>query len=143
MKFDSSERDNLPTEKLASCFLIRGTIKIIMAYHKYERLTFQNKYGTLIVEPFGEVVDVCKIHSKDTSPELWFEMETAEKIALITENWHVQLCGPFPIIIPAMMYLIAHTACDKAFRVKIVTLEYIGPDNPRAEIAQWSPRNPF
>ena len=72
--------------------------------------------------------------SKDTPSELWFDMDTAGKIALITENWHVQLCSRYPVVTPVMMYLIAHTACDKAFRVKIETLEYIGPDNPQTEI---------
>ena len=101
-----------------------------MAYHKCETLTFKNKYGTLVIEPVGEVVYVRDIHGKDTPKELWFDMDTAEKIALITENWHVQLC----IHSLKEVYLIAHTACEKAFRVKIVTLEYIGPANPMAEI---------
>ena len=105
-----------------------------MAYHQYGRLTFRNKNGTLTVEPVTEVMDVRNIHSKDVPAGLWFDKQTAEQIALITENWHVQLGGPYPIVKPIMMWLIAHTACDKAFLVKIVTLEYIGPADPMTEI---------
>lgn len=52
---------------------------------------FSNKYGSLKVVFVGERQEVSKIKSAEFPEDVFFDMETAEKIALITNNRRMQI----------------------------------------------------
>lgn len=61
--------------------------------------TYANEFGEVVLEPITRYMPVSEI-SKEKVPEIeeaLFSMETAEIIALITENKMIQISLPFPI----------------------------------------------
>jgi hypothetical protein len=96
-------------------------------YHRFGRVTFRNRYGTLVVEPVTQVLSVQDIHGSDIPDEHKFDGPTAEQIALLTENDHTQIAFQ-TWTADARGYLIVHTSCAEAFVVRIETLDYVGPD---------------
>ena len=54
------------------------------------KIQYENKYGTLELEPL-EYRHVSTVLHATTPDDLKFDFETAERIALITENRHIQL----------------------------------------------------
>ena len=101
-----------------------------MSYYTLGTQQFQNEYGTLVVEPITGVMNVRDIYGKDVPDEFKFSLEVAEQIALITENKHVQtaLTNEPRRENCHRGYLCLHTSSSTAFVVKIVTLEYVGPN---------------
>ena len=113
-----------------------------MSYYTLGVQRFQNKYGTLVVEPITGDMNVRDIHGKDVPDEFKFTLEVAEQIALITDNWHVQMALTMGSSeAKCQGYLCLHTSCSTAFVVKITTLEYIGP-NAKEEIERVAQREP-
>lgn len=96
-----------------------------------EKLSYQNKYGYLEFE-VGEYQDVRTIHSKNLDTSLFFEIETAEHIALITENRGIQLSVTWD---HKKMFLIHHKASDIAAVCKITKIEFNSNFNAREILA--------
>jgi len=92
--------------------------------------TFQNKFGTLVVEPYGEFENIADIHGKNLPDDVKFDLETAEKIVLITDNYKIQIGIVFPIA-----YMMVHVSPSVVQVVKIRSIEYVG-GVPKEEIEQ-------
>jgi len=55
------------------------------------RYKYENRYGVLEVEPIEEHHKVSEILGKNIEERFFFDLETSEKIALITDNKDIQL----------------------------------------------------
>jgi hypothetical protein len=94
---------------------------------------WSNRYGTLEVEPVGEVQAVSGIRGTDVDDDLKFDVDTAEKIVLITENRRCQIA--VSSVRGNGSYLLVHTSCSMAAVVKIVSLEFTDGVVPQEAIA--------
>lgn len=56
---------------------------------------YSNKYGTLVVEPITEVMSVRDVRLKNIPMNARFDLDTAEKVVLITENRRIPNSGSF------------------------------------------------
>ena len=95
-----------------------------------------NQYGSLKLEIIGEYQDVSGIHSRNLNKELFFDIETAEKIALITENRGIQLSvfsGDH-----SKMFVVHHATSSSAAVCKLVELKFKEEINARDEIERLS-----
>jgi hypothetical protein len=52
---------------------------------------FSNKYGSFELEIIGEFTNVSNIKSNEISLDCFFDIDVAEKIALISENKSIQI----------------------------------------------------
>lgn len=93
------------------------------------RLNFQNRYGQLTLVLVTDVRHVRDIHGKDVDAAHKFGLETAEKIALVTDNRGIQLGG----LGAHDCYVVVHETPDTAAVARIETLTYTGGD-PAQEI---------
>lgn len=93
------------------------------------RLNFQNQYGQLTLALVDSLRNVRNIHGKDIDPAHKFGLETAEKIALVTDNRGIQLGG----LGAHDCYVVVHETPDTAAVARIESLTYIG-QNPAQEI---------
>lgn len=93
------------------------------------RLNFQNRYGQLTLVLVTDVRNVRDIHGKDVDPAHKFGLETAEKIALVTDNRGIQLGG----LGAHDCYVVVHETPDTAAVARIESLTYVG-QNPAQEI---------
>ena len=104
-----------------------------------ENLVYQNKYGRLELQP-GEYQNVSDIHSKDLDEDVFFGIDEAEKIALITENKNIQLAFAYPELKKA--FVLHHKSFDAAAVCRVVSLEFTGGVNPQEEIERLRPKGP-
>lgn len=93
------------------------------------RLDFQNRYGQLRLVLVDGVRNVRDIHGKDVDPAHKFGLETAEKIALVTDNRGIQLGG----FGAHDCYVVVHETPNTAAVARIESLTYVG-QNPKQEI---------
>ena len=98
-------------------------------------IRYENRYGTLDLEPL-EYGHVSKAQHSNTPDELKFDTDTAEKIALITENRHIQLVPPWPITKPVRWFVAHHSSPSICATCRIVSLVFTSKVNPREEIAR-------
>ena len=94
---------------------------------------YENKYGRLefkIVAPYQKV---STINSKDIDDSLFFTIDDAEKIALITENRHIQIVFCYPNLKKA--YLLHHSSCSVCAPCKIISLDFDNNIDARAVLA--------
>lgn len=95
--------------------------------------TFHNRYGTLVVETITAPMHVRDVHGKDLPDDCKFSLETAEQIALITENDHTQLAFE-SMTKDAKAYLSVHLSESTVVVVRVKSLEYTGKVEAREEI---------
>lgn len=98
---------------------------------------FENKFGSLQVSLVTDFMSVGKI-SRDM-PEVsgnLFDMETAEKIALITENKSVQLCMCYPL--NGLGYMVYHRNGREAAVCKIDSILYSFDVSPAEQIERMA-----
>lgn len=98
---------------------------------------FENKFGSLQVSLVTDFMSVGKI-SRDM-PEVsgnMFDMETAEKIALITENKNVQLCMCYPL--NGLGYMVYHRNGKEAAVCKIDSILYSCDVSPAEQIERMA-----
>jgi hypothetical protein len=95
-------------------------------------LTYKNKYGYLEFEVIENYRDISTIHSKDLQDNLFFEIEVAEHIALITENRDIQLSVTYD---PKKMFLIHHQSSSVAAVCRITKIEFNSDFNAREILA--------
>lgn len=84
-------------------------------------IKYQNEFGNLELET-TDFVEVKTIHSKNI--QSFIDLETAEKIALITDNEDTQVCFSFPDYKKA--FVIYYQNNHIASVCKIKSLNYIG-----------------
>lgn len=95
-------------------------------------LDFQNRYGRLSLSLVSDVRAVKDIHGKDIDDCHKFAIDTAEKIALITDNRGIQIC-PTKGDAGWLCYVVAHETPSTAAIARIEAIEYLG-GNPAQEI---------
>lgn len=99
---------------------------------------FQNRYGRLEVEPVTPLLQVRNIRGVDYPDDIKFDLETAERIVLITENRRSQIAFQ-EWTQNGRAYMIVHTSPSEGYIVRIVSLDYTGP-NAQEEIERLRPR---
>jgi len=95
---------------------------------------WSNRYGTLVVEPVTEVGPVAGIRGANIDDEVKFDLDTAGKIVLVTDNRRCQVSGEFRG--GGRLYLIVHTSCSTAAVVRVVSLDFAEGVVPGDEIAR-------
>lgn len=100
--------------------------------------TYSNKYGTLVVEPITEVMPVKEVRLANFPDDAKFDLDTAERVVLITENRRSQ-------IVVASVHqpvgLVVHESPSTCWIARIVSLDYTGP-NPQQAIEDERRRTP-
>jgi len=102
-------------------------------------ITYHNEYGILELIP-SDYVDISTILVATTPDEFKFDLETAEKIALISENARIQLTFGYPNLKDAIV--VHHTGPRTAAVCRIHRLEFTSGVNPREEIELHAKREP-
>lgn len=93
---------------------------------------FENRFGSVSFRPIAEVTHVKNIRGADLDARCMFDVETAEKIALITENRRIQIC-PYKGADGWRCYVVLHESESTAAVAEIEGLNYTG-GVPAAEI---------
>lgn len=86
---------------------------------------FQNKFGAVRFRPIADVQPVRDIRGANLDPRCMFDIETAEKIALITDNRGIQLCS-FKSADGWRCYVVLHATSSTAAVAEIESLTYAG-----------------
>lgn len=102
------------------------------------KITYQNKYGFLEFEVIEAYREVATIHSKDLQQDVFFEIDDAEKIALITENKGIQLSVNQG---HTKMFLIHHKTSNIAAVCRVIKIDFNSKFNAR-EILE-TPSKPY
>jgi hypothetical protein len=90
---------------------------------------YSNRFGTAEVTPvtpFMPVSSIRKTHPQ--AQENTFDLTTAEKIALITENRGIQLCPHFPI--DGLAYLVLHDSPSMAAICRVNIEDFVCASSP-------------
>jgi len=95
-------------------------------------IEYINKYGSLIIEPIEDYKKVSEISSKNYDSNLFFDIEYAEKIALITGNEKIQCSCVFPAM--NKMFLIHHLTGSMGAVCQIIKLEFTSNVNAEKEL---------
>lgn len=85
-------------------------------------LTYQNKYGKVILEIVGPYQDIRTMRVKDQCPSSYFTLNEAEQIALITGNKNLQIAFEFPYHKNACVF--HHISSGLAALCKVVSIEF-------------------
>lgn len=93
-------------------------------------IKYKNNYGQLELELVSEYIPVSTIKGSNISDSLKFSLETAEQIALITENRKIQICIP----LDWKVYVIIHNSPSTAAIAKIKSLDFIADITPAEEL---------
>jgi hypothetical protein len=96
-------------------------------------ITFANKYGQVELKPVTAYMPVNQINSKMLPSGCTFSIDTAEQIALITDNKHLQMS-----FIPGNMrvcYIMHHDSASVAAVCEVSSLIFVGT-NATEEIAR-------
>ena len=98
-----------------------------------ELINFKNEFGTLSVSLVTDFLAVRDINRniKSVSDNL-FDMETAEKIALITGNKRIQLVMCYPL--NGQCYMVYHQGSSLAAVCKIESMDFHCDRAPAAQI---------
>jgi translation elongation factor EF-Ts len=103
-----------------------------------EKIVYNSKYGHLEFELVENYHKVGEISSKNYDKDLFFSIEVAEQIALITENHNIQCGAVFPEGMKfsdiSQMYLIHHQSGSMGAVCKITNLEFTSEVTPMKEI---------
>lgn len=86
---------------------------------------FSNKFGAVAFRPLSEPRTIAGIRGADLDPACTFDIETAEKIALITENRRVQI-APFKTANGWRCYVFLHETANTGAVAEIESLAYVG-----------------
>lgn len=106
---------------------------------------YANEFGEVVLEPITRYMPISEI-SKENVPEVeeaLFSMETAEKIALITENKMIQIALPYPIRSDERAaYLVKHSSTRRAAvcRVHIKSFQTPGNVSAQEQIESMAPK---
>lgn len=95
-------------------------------------ITFTNRYGFLTLETTGEFMPVSSIVGAELPDQVKFTLETAEEVALISENKGIQICFEMPLTGKA--YVLVHKTQSTAAVAKIKRLRYTASDPACGEL---------
>lgn len=98
---------------------------------------YKNKYGSLELEVVSNYQDVSKIRSKDQDPSLFFSIDQAEQIALITGNRGIQLCVTQD---HKQMFVIHHQSSGVAAVCRVTKIEFAPGINATKELENPHPQ---
>jgi hypothetical protein len=105
-----------------------------------EVIPYKNRYGTVELEIMTESYPVSAIRSTMVPEEYMIDIDTAEAVALITENRHLQMSSKDL----RKYYILFHNNASSVQIVRIKSLSLIEGVNPRQEIATLNRgRNPL
>jgi hypothetical protein len=95
-----------------------------------QTISYQNNYGTLVLEPVSEYRSVDGIRS-DIVPEnsRFYGIDVAEKVALITENRRIQIAFQMPLTRNSFGYILHHDSPNTCAICRISSMEYVGGDS--------------
>jgi len=103
---------------------------------------YKNQYGFLQIELTEDYKKVSLMSSKDYDTSLFFSIETAEKIALITSNEKIQCSCVFDEkILTNQMYLIYHLTGSLGAVCKVITLQFTSDINAEKELEKLNHYN--
>lgn len=109
-----------------------GAISYLWAWNLYmENIIYNNKFGNLIVKPITDYmhIDNIIIDNEIVQKDCMFDIDTAEKIVLITENKNCQISTNDK----KWFYLVAHKSPSIVCVVKIVSINCYSK-NPTQDI---------
>ncbi|HAY3553782.1 hypothetical protein [Elizabethkingia meningoseptica] len=95
---------------------------------------YKNKYGSLKLIPVSDLMKVSNIKGVDIDKKYKFDINTAEKVALITENYDTQISFGFPITNHA--YIIKHESSSTGYICELSELNFKEEINATKEISQ-------
>ncbi|HFI4796489.1 TPA: hypothetical protein ACGQK4_002208 [Elizabethkingia anophelis] len=95
---------------------------------------YKNKYGSLKLIPVSDLMKVSNIKGIDIDKKYKFDINTAEKVALITENYDTQMSFGFPITNQA--YIIKHESSSTGYICELSDLNFNEEVNATNEISQ-------
>lgn len=98
--------------------------------------TYKNKYGFLEFEVVSPYVAVSTILSKNVPEDLFFDIDQAEQIALITGNRGIQLCVSHD---RKRMFLIKHSSPSQAALCRVTRVDFTPVVNAREVLARPQP----
>jgi hypothetical protein len=96
------------------------------------KITYSNEYGILEFETIEDYHAVKEISSKNYDGKLFFSIDIAEQIVLITDNVKIQTSCVFPDM--NKMFLIHHLSGSIGAVCKITKLEFTSLVKPTEEI---------
>lgn len=97
-------------------------------------IVYQNRFGSLVLEPISEYRAVRGIRSDIVPTEGRFHgIDIAEKVALITDNRGIQISFQMPLTRDSFGYILHHDSPSTCAICRIVSMEYVGND-PTVEI---------
>jgi hypothetical protein len=99
-------------------------------------MKYENKYGSLRLELVTDYVPVSQIRAKDQNWDVFIDLDTAEKVALITGNKDTQLCVGAD---KRSMFIIHHIKGDTAAVCKVVDLNFDNKYNATKELINPNP----
>lgn len=96
-------------------------------------VNFENKFGSLQVSLVTEFMPVGKISQEiqEVSDNM-FDLNTAEKIALITGNKKVQICMCYPL--NGLGYMVYHRNSQEAAVCKVDSIQFSCAMSPAEQI---------
>jgi hypothetical protein len=106
---------------------------------KNMEIVYSNNYGYLEIEPIEDYHAVGEISSKNYNKSLFFSIDIAEQIVLITDNVKIQTSCVFPDM--DKMFLIHHLTGSTGAVCKINKLEFTSLVNPTEEIEFLARKN--
>jgi len=96
---------------------------------------YANKYGHLILDTIGEEKPIKDFIGKNIPVEYQLDLETLEKVSLISENENIQIAFRKGTETGFHFgYIVLHSASDKGFLCKIYYLNYFGKNSPAFEL---------
>lgn len=104
-------------------------------------IRFSNKFGAVELTPVTEFMPVSSI--RKTHPQAQantFDLTTAEKIALITENRKIQICPHFPV--DGLAYLVLHDSPSTAAICRVVVEAFECAQSPAEMLADLNRQAP-
>ncbi len=99
-------------------------------------IRFENKYGSIEAELCSDYVPISSIHSRNLQDEVFFDVGTAEKVALILESERTQISCAWPDL--ERFYVIHHDSASTGAVMRITAMEYAG-GNARQIIKDQAP----
>ena len=103
---------------------------------------YSNQYGSIALELITEYVPVSSFRSSQSIvKENSFDVETAEKITLLTEHIRTQVCFHYPFT--GLAYLLLHNSPDKAALCKVSNIKFECTRTAQEQIEYCHKRNNY
>lgn len=101
---------------------------------------FKNEYGIAIISSVSDEMSIKDVLGKNIDDSLKFDIDTAEKLTLITGGGYAHCCYQMDI---KKFYLILYTSKSTCYICKIDRLEYAHNANPAKELDRLNSNQPL